>query len=105
MRFYRGERTEKENRSLYGYGFTVSFTARSSFALSLSGSVPPGTEERLGKNMNDTTNKEKQFDVAGKRRIVIDGIPYTVMVFFRSDAKETGLEKVMKLACKEARQK
>lgn len=55
--------------------------------------------------MNDTTNKEKQFDAAGKRRIVIDGIPYTVMVFFRSDAKETGLEKVMKLACKEARQK
>lgn len=55
--------------------------------------------------MNDTTNKEKQFDASGKRRIVIDGIPYTVMVFFWSDAKETGLEKVMKLACKEARQK
>lgn len=55
--------------------------------------------------MNNTMNKERQFDAAWKRRIVIDGIPYTVMVFFRSDAKETGLEKVMKLACKEARQK
>ena len=48
--------------------------------------------------MNDTTNKEKQFDVAGKRRIVIDGIPYTVMVFFRTDTKETGISKIMQLA-------
>ena len=46
--------------------------------------------------MNDTTNKEKQFDAAGKRRIVIDGIPYTVMVFFRSDVKETGKDKLTK---------
>lgn len=53
--------------------------------------------------MKDTTNKEKQFDAAGKRRIVIDGIRYTVMVFFQSDVKEIGLEEVMKLACKEAR--
>lgn len=54
-----------------------------------------------GKNMNDTTNREKQFDAAGKRRIVIDGIPYTVMVFFRSDAKETGIGKLMRLAKRE----
>lgn len=51
--------------------------------------------------MNDTTNKEKQFDAAGKHRIVIDGIPYTVMVFFRSDTKETGLGKIMQLAKRE----
>lgn len=51
--------------------------------------------------MNDTTNKEKQFDTAGRRRIVIDGIPYTVMVFFRSDVKETGMGKIMKLAKRE----
>lgn len=51
--------------------------------------------------MNDTTNKEKQFDAAGKRRIVVDGIPYTVMVYFRSDAKETGLSKIMQLAKRE----
>ena len=51
--------------------------------------------------MNDTTNKEKQFDAAGKRRIVVDGIPYTVMVYFRSDAKETGLSKIMQLAQRE----
>ena len=42
-----------------------------------------------GEKMNDTTSKEKQFDAAGKRRIVIDGISYTVMVFFRSDVKNT----------------
>ncbi len=51
--------------------------------------------------MNDTTNKEKQFDAAGKRRIVVDGISYTVMVYFRSDAKETGLSKIMQLAKRE----
>ena len=51
--------------------------------------------------MNDTTNKEKQFDAAGKRRIVIDGIPYTVMVFFRTDTKETGMGKIMQLAKKD----
>ena len=51
--------------------------------------------------MNNTTNKEKQFDVAGKRRIVIDGIPYTVMVFFRSDMKETGKDKLTQLMKKE----
>ena len=47
--------------------------------------------------MNDTTNKEKQFDAAGKRRIVIDGIPYTVMVFFRSDLKNTLEDKLSRL--------
>ena len=51
--------------------------------------------------MNNTTNKEKQFEAAGKHRIVIDGIPYTVMVFFRSDVKETGLGKIMQLAKRE----
>ena len=54
-----------------------------------------------GKNMNNTTNKEKQFDAAGKRRIVIDGIPYTVMVFFRSDAKETGKDRLTQLMKRE----
>ena len=48
--------------------------------------------------MNDLTNKEKQFEEAGKHRIVIDGIPYTVMVFFRMDTKETGISKIMQLA-------
>ena len=48
--------------------------------------------------MNDLTNKEKQFEEAGKHRIVIDGIPYTVMVFFRTDTKETGISKIMQLA-------
>ena len=47
--------------------------------------------------MNDVTNKEKQFEGAGKRRIVIDGTPYTVMVFFRTDTKETGMSKIMQL--------
>ena len=51
--------------------------------------------------MNNTTNKKKQFEAAGKHRIVIDGIPYTVMVFFRSDVKETGLGKIMQLAKRE----
>jgi hypothetical protein len=48
--------------------------------------------------MNDVMNKEKQFEEAGKRRIVIDGTPYTVMVFFRTDTKETGISKIMQLA-------
>ena len=47
--------------------------------------------------MNDTTNKEKQFDAAGKRRIVIDGIPYTVKVFFQSDLKNTLEDKLSRL--------
>ena len=51
--------------------------------------------------MNDTTNKEKQFDAAGKRRIVIDGIPYTVMVFFRSDLKNTLEDKLSRLVIHE----
>ncbi len=54
-----------------------------------------------GEIMNNTTNKEKQFDTARRRRIVIDGIPYTVMVFFRSDVKETGQGKIMRLAKRE----
>ncbi len=48
--------------------------------------------------MNDLTNKERQFEEAGKHRIVIDGIPYTVMVFFRTDTKETGMSKIIQLA-------
>ena len=48
--------------------------------------------------MNDVTNKEKQFEEAGKRRIVIDSTPYTVVVFFRTDTKETGISKIMQLA-------
>ena len=51
--------------------------------------------------LNDVMNKEKQFEEAGKRRIVIDGIPYTVNVFFRTDTKETGLSKIMQLAKKD----
>ena len=47
--------------------------------------------------MNDVMNKEKQFEEAGKRRVMIDGIPYTVMVFFRTD-KETRMGKIMQLA-------
>ena len=47
--------------------------------------------------MNDVMNKEKQFEEAGKRRVMIDGIPYTVMVFFRT-AKETRMGKIMQLA-------
>ena len=48
--------------------------------------------------MNDVMNKEKQFEEVGRRRIVIDGTPYTVMVFFRTDTKETGMSKIMQLA-------
>ena len=51
--------------------------------------------------MNDVMNKEKQFEEAGKRRIVIDSTPYTVMVFFRTDTKETGMSKIMQLAKKD----
>lgn len=51
--------------------------------------------------MNDVMNKEKQFEEAGKRRIVIDGTPYTVMVFFRTDTKETGIGKIKNLAKRE----
>lgn len=51
--------------------------------------------------MNDVMNKEKQFEEAGKRRIVIDGTPYTVMVFFRTDTKETGMGKIIGLAKRE----
>ena len=47
--------------------------------------------------MNDVMNKEKQFEEAGKRWIVIDGTPYTVLVFFRTDTKETGMGKIMQL--------
>ena len=48
--------------------------------------------------MTDAANKERQFEEAGKRRIVIDGTPYTVLVFFRTDTKETGMSKIMQLA-------
>ena len=48
--------------------------------------------------MSDVTKKEIQFEEAGKRRIVIDGTPYTVLVFFRTDTKETGMSKIMQLA-------
>ncbi len=51
--------------------------------------------------MNDLTNKEKQFEEAGKRRIVIDSTPYTVVVFFRTDTKETGMGKIKNLAKRE----
>lgn len=51
--------------------------------------------------MNDVMNKEKQFEEAGKRRIVIDGTPYTVLVFFRTDTKETGMGKIKNLAKRE----
>ena len=48
--------------------------------------------------MHEVMNKDKQFEEAGRRRIVIDGTPYTVMVFFRADTKETGMGKIMQLA-------
>ena len=51
--------------------------------------------------MNDVMNKEKQFEEAGKRRTVIDGTPYTVTVFFRTDTKETGMGKIKNLAKRE----
>lgn len=51
--------------------------------------------------MNENKNNEKLFEAAGKHRIVLDGVPYTVMVFFRSDTKETGMDKIMQLAKKE----
>ena len=51
--------------------------------------------------MSDVTKKEKQFEEAGKRRIVIDGTPYTVLVFFRTDTKETGMGKIKNLAQRE----
>ncbi len=51
--------------------------------------------------MNENKNNEKLFEAAGKHRIVLDGIPYTVKVFFRSDTKETGMDKIMQLAKKE----
>ena len=51
-----------------------------------------------GNKMNENKNNEKQFEAAGKHRIVLDGIPYTVMVFFRADTKETGMSKIMQLA-------
>ena len=51
--------------------------------------------------MKDVMNKEKQFEEAGKRRTVIDGTPYTVTVFFRTDTKETGMSKIMQLAKKD----
>jgi hypothetical protein len=51
--------------------------------------------------MNDVTNKEIQFEEAGKRRIVIDGSPYTVKVFFQPDTKETGMGKIMQQAKKD----
>ena len=51
--------------------------------------------------MNENKTNEKQFEAAGKRRIVLDGIPYTVKVFFRSDTKESGMDKIMGLAKRE----
>ncbi len=48
-----------------------------------------------------TTKKENQFEVAEKNRIVLDGITYTVKVFFRSDTKETRMDMIMQLVKKE----
>ncbi len=51
--------------------------------------------------MNDNKNNEKQFEASGKHRIVIDGIPYTVMVFFQIYTREIGMDKNKGLAKKE----
>ena len=53
------------------------------------------------KAMNSKQNKEKQYNSAGSQRIIVDNVPYTVMVFFPTDAKESGIDKLMKLARKE----
>ena len=51
--------------------------------------------------MNSKQNKEKQYNNAGSQRIIVDNVPYTVMVFFPTNAKESGIDKLMKLARKE----
>ena len=78
--------------------FTVSFTARGPHLPSPCRALCRQAQYERTMIMNDLTNKEKQFEEAGKHRIVIDGIPYTVMVFFRTDTKETGISKIMQLA-------
>ena len=81
--------------------FTVSFTAGIPIFLFPVGLCAARHSYERTMTMNDVTNKEKQFEEAGKRRIVIDGTPYTVMVFFRTDTKETGMGKIKNLAKRE----
>ena len=83
---------------MFVLSFTVSFTAGIPIFLFPVGLCAVRHSYERTMTMNDVTNKEKQFEGAGKRRIVIDGTPYTVMVFFRTDTKETGMSKIMQLA-------
>ena len=86
---------------MFALSFTVSFTAGISIFLFPVGLCAARHSYERTMTMNDVTNKEKQFEEAGKRRIVIDGTPYTVMVFFRTDTKETGMGKIKNLAKRE----
>lgn len=86
---------------MFARSFTVSFTAGISIFLFPVGLCAARHSYERTMTMNDVTNKEKPFEEAGKRRIVIDGTPYTVMVFFRTDTKETGMGKIKNLAKRE----
>ena len=81
--------------------FTVSFTAGGHHLPFLCRALCRQAQYERTMTMKDVTNKEKLFEEAGKRRIVIDGTPYTVMVFFRTDMKETGMGKIKNLAKRE----
>ena len=83
---------------MFALSFTILFTAKVPVFLFPVGLCAARHSYERTMTMNDVMNKEKQFEEAGKRRIVIDGTPYTVMVFFRTDTKETGMSKIMQLA-------
>lgn len=83
---------------MFAPSFTVSFTAGGPHLPFPCRALCRQAQYERTMTMNDLTNKGKQFEEAGKHRIVIDGIPYTVMVFFRTDTKETGMSKIMQLA-------
>jgi len=83
---------------VFAPSFTVSFTAGGPHLPFPCRALCCQAQYERTMTMNDLTNKGKQFEEAGKHRIVIDGIPYTVMVFFRTDTKETGMSKIMQLA-------
>ena len=83
---------------MFAPSFTVSFTAGGLHIPFPCRALCRQAQHERTMTMNDATNKEKQFEEAGKRRIVLDGTPYTVKVFFRTDTKETGMSKIMQLA-------
>ena len=83
---------------MFAPSFTVSFTKNESQMSFPCRALCRQAQYERTMTMNDVMNKEKQFEEAGKRRIVIDGTPYTVLVFFRTDTKETGMSKIMQLA-------